>query len=307
MHKLITHNSKLTTKPVYAVVLVGGKGKRLRPISSLSTPKAFLSITKDKKTMFRRTIERIRRLVPSKNILVIANKAHAKLVRQDFPEIDVKNLILEPLSRNTAPAIYLAALVLKSRHEDAIMVVLPTDQYMIDKEKYLSSIKKGIDFVEEHRDSILVLGVEPKFPSTHFGYIKLTTHNSKLKTNSISRVERFTEKPNLDTAKRYVRSRKYLWNTGAFIFTRDTISMNIRRFASDIYERLQGTQNINKIYKKLPDISIDYAVMEKADDIYCIKGSYRWRDMGTFDSIREILKKESIDSILKDGKMIKIL
>lgn len=290
---------------VYAVILVGGKGKRLKPLSTNSKPKAFLSVTKNKKTMFRNTVDRISNIIPSENIFVVANKAHARLVKRDFPNISKENLLLEPISRNTAPAIALAAKTLRDRFEDVVMVVIPTDQYVMDEHKYLDSIKKGIKFVSKNRAALIALGVKPAFPSTELGYIRV--QGKGLMGQGIYKAERFVEKPDLKTAKKYLKSKRYLWNAGAFIFSTHAILKAFKIFARDIFNGLKEPDNITKRYKTLPDISIDYAVMEKADNIYCVKGSYRWQDMGSFESLKTILKREKRKFVLKNGKIVKIL
>lgn len=284
---------KRYTNDIYAVILAGGKGKRLRPLSTDLRPKAFLSVTKDKKTMFRKTVDRARRIVPEANILVVANKSHSTLAEKDFPGIDRRNLLLEPVSRNTAPAIALAAFNLRGRSKDAVMVVLPTDQYIADEEKHLDAVKKGIDFVSRNGDAIIVLAVKPKSAMTGFGYIKLKAESRKPKAKDVYKVDKFVEKPDAATAEKIVKSGQYLWNTGAFIFRAGTILDAVRNFAPAIFEALNDEADIEKAYGVMPDISIDYAVMEKAENLYCVKGEYLWRDMGSFDSIQAILKHES--------------
>ena len=213
----------------YAVILIGGKGKRLRPLSTDSKPKAFLSISKDRKTMFRKTVERAGKILPFNNILVVGNKAHSRLAKKDFPEIRKENLLLEPISRNTAPAITLAAMSLEERTKDAVMVMLPTDQYIADEWQYLASIKNGIDFAKNH-DKVVVMAVKPRHPATEFGYLRVKPACRQAGDQAclpagrgpmgkcIFKVEEFVEKPDLKTAKKYLKSGDYLWNTGAFIF-----------------------------------------------------------------------------------------
>ncbi len=293
---------------VFIVILVGGKGKRLKPLSTDSRPKAFLSITRDRKTMFKRTVERAQEIAPIENIVVVANSRHIDLVKNDMPDIERRNLILEPISKNTAPAITLAASVLKKLSGEIVIVVLPSDQYIadeMDKEEYLDSIKTGIDFVKDAREAILTLGIRPKFPSTEFGYIRIRGQGASVK--GIYKVEKFVEKPDLETAKKYIENGKYLWNTGTFIFKVSSILKAVKKFAPKIYNILSRFYDINEAYDKLPDISIDYAVMEKANNIYCIEGSYRWQDIGSFENLKSILKQESRDFVLEDGKIARIL
>jgi mannose-1-phosphate guanylyltransferase len=295
---------KRKTDEVYAVILVGGKGKRLKPLSTSKKPKAFLSVTRDDKTMFAKTLDRISKIIPYKNVIVVANKLHAGLVAKDFHHISDNNLLLEPVSKNTAPAIAYAAAAVRDRAKDAVMVIFPTDQYIIDEDSYFDSIRSGMNFAIDN-DAILVVGVKPRFPSTQFGYVRVQMPGPR--SHGIFKVERFTEKPDAKTAKGYFNDGKYLWNTGVFIFRSSVILDAFKKYAPEISDAMNDTDNIDNRYKKLKDISIDYSVLEKAKNIYCVKGEFSWQDMGSFQSLADILKRESRDFVYKGGKVVKIL
>ncbi len=290
---------------VYGVVLIGGKGKRLRPLSTDSRPKAFISIARNRKTMFENTIRRLEKLIAPGNILVVANKAHARLVKEEFPGIKRNRLILEPVSRNTAPAIALAAWQLRDKGHNAVMVVLPTDHYVPDEEKQRACLAKGIHSALKGESGFVVLGLKPKGPSTGFGYIKIKKGAGAEKGNC--RVERFVEKPHLARARRYVASGKYLWNTGVFIFRVAALIEAIKEHAPEIYSCLKRAGAQEGLYEKMPDVSIDYAIMEKVKGIRCVRGSYRWSDVGSFDSLKKVLRRESRRFVAEDGKVLKIL
>jgi len=285
---------------VYAVVLVGGKGKRLKPLSNAKVPKAFLSVTRDRKTMFRRTLDRIDRLVPERNIVVVANRSHAKLVKRDLPHINKDNLILEAVSRNTAPAIAWATSVIEGRDKNALMAVFPTDQYITEEENFLEPVKRGIEFIKKNPSAIVVLGVRPRYPSTHFGYIKVGD-------NLVAKVQKFVEKPNRKNAEKYLKDGSYLWNTGAFIFKAGTMLKLIKKFAPKIYCSIAPGKNICANHKRAPDISIDYAVIEKYGNIYCVKAEYEWHDLGGFESLIKVLTHEGRKFRLRGGKVVSIL
>ncbi len=292
---------------VYTVILIGGLGKRLRPLSTDVRPKAFLSVTRDRKTMFKATLDRAKKLVKKDRIIVVGNKKHERLIKIDYPGIPKENLILEPVSRNTAPAITLAAVVLKKRSRDPVMVVLPSDQYITDEEKYLDSIRRGIFFLAVDSGGIVVVGIRPTSPSTGFGYIKLKSDKPYMDAKGVYLAERFVEKPDIAAAKKYLSSGRYLWNSGLFIFKADRLLEEVKRCAPTIYRGLAGKGDVENVYMSMPDVSIDYAVMERAKRVFCVNGNFRWRDMGSFESLKRILKRESRRFIMKDGKVVKVL
>jgi mannose-1-phosphate guanylyltransferase len=298
---------KVKALKVYAVILVGGKGKRLRPLSTDAKPKPFLSITKDNKTMFRKTVDRVRRVIPLSDIMIVANKRHKGLVKSDLKGLKHKNLILEPASRNTAPAIALAAKILEKRDGDAVMAILPADHYISGEKEYLASLRKAVDFVKKSDGAIVTLGIKPSFPATQYGYIKTVVRRSSFVVRGVEKVERFVEKPDIAKARRFIKNKNFVWNAGMFIAKASTILKNMEKFAPRISANLKALGKIRRTYMKMPDISIDYAVMEKASGIYCIKGSYGWQDVGGFESLKDILKKEKKGFVEKDGKVLRIL
>ena len=295
MHKRTTN--------IYAVILVGGIGKRLQPLSRPSRPKPFLSVTRDRRTIFAKTIARIRKILPIENIIVVANKRQARLIKKSSPKILKGNLLLEKASKNTAPAIALASLELKKRSGDAVIVVLPADHYIGNESVYLNTLKKGIDFVEGHPGALVTIGLKPSFPATGYGYIRVRARGAK---GGVYKVERFVEKPDIETAQKFINDGRYLWNTGTFIFKAVTFLGAIRRLAKGIYGPLKDARKIEEKYDTLPKISVDYAIMEKAYEIYCVKGSYRWEDIGSFDSLKKALEIEGRRFVEKDGKVVRI-
>lgn len=292
------------TNNVYAVILVGGIGKRLQPLSKPSRPKPFLSVTKDRKTIFAKTIERIGRVLPIENIIVVANKRQAHLIKKSYPRILKWNLLLEKASRNTAPAIALASLELKKRSGDAVIVVLPADHYIGNESLYLNTLKKGINFVEGNPRALVTIGLKPSFPATGYGYIRVKAQGLE---GDVYQVERFVEKPDIQTAQKFIEDGSYLWNTGTFIFKAVTFLGAVRRLAQDIYGPMKDIRKIEEKYDMLPNISVDYAIMEKAYEIYCVKGSYKWEDIGSFDSLKKVLKAEGRRFLERDGKVTKII
>jgi len=274
---------------LYACILVGGKGKRLRPLSTNAKPKAFLSVTRSGRSMLGDTLNRVRKIVPQKNIIIAANKAHAHLIRKEFRSLKNSNLVLEPVSRNTAPAIARIAAILLKRDKEATVIVLPADHYITGEKKHDASLKKGMAFAK-NGENLVVFGLEPTFASTQFGYIRLK--NKVPGTKGVYEVKKFTEKPNAATAKKFVRDGRYLWNLGMFAFRADTMLDAFMKHAPAIYNKLKDLDKVDKTYKRFPDISIDYCIMEKSRNIFCVKSSYIWQDIGSFDTLREVLNNE---------------
>ena len=184
------------------------------------------------------------------------------------------------------------------------MIVLPADHYIGNRKVYLDAIKSGVDFVEKNPRTIVTIGLKPYFPATAYGYIRVEGRRLK---GGIYKVERFVEKPDLKTAVKFIGDRNYLWNAGTFIFKANTFLGAVRRLATDIYGAFKDMRRIEEKYESLPNISVDYAIMEKAYEIYCVKGAYFWEDIGSFYSLRKILKKEGRRFIEKDGKVTKII
>lgn len=291
------------TAGAYAVILVGGKGKRLRPLSTDARPKAFLSITRDQKTMFGRTVERISRIIPESKIMVVANSDHERLVKKYFKGIRKDNLILEPVSRNTAPAVACASSILNARDPEAILVVLPADHYVTRVKDYLNVLKSGIDFARNN-EVVVAIGIDPESPSTEYGYIRV---HLRARGEKAYKVEKFTEKPDFKTARGYINSGHYLWNSGVFIFKASVMLKLIKLYAPKINSVLSDKSGLAKAYSKFPDISLDYSIMEKVHNVYCVKGDYGWMDVGNFESLKAVLRRESRRFIEKGGKVIKIL
>jgi len=295
----------------YAVIMAGGSGKRLWPLSRRKRPKQVLKLF-DGQTLLRRCFDRLLPIFDAKNILVLTNADYADLVRENLPELQSKNVIPEPAVRDTAGAIGLAATVLTKYDPQASMAVVTADQVIEPAESLQQAIRDALTFVNDYPDNMITFGVQPTFPSTLLGYVKCAdSRKFPGCRNKIYSVEAFKEKPDEKTAKEYLDSGQYLWNSGLFIWKAKTILANLDKFLPEATEPLRKIQadwdgpnqqqTLRKWFPKLPKISIDYAVMEKAPGVYCIKLDCRWLDLGSFAALAGIITADPNNNVVVAG------
>lgn len=299
---------------ITAVIMAGGKGERFWPKSRKSLPKQFLSLTDDGRTMIQLTIERLESLVKIEDIYIVTNKDYKSLVLDQVKGIPEKNILLEPIAKNTAPCIGLAAMHIKKKYEDAIMLVLPSDHLIKYNEIYLDTLKEAIEVAKED-SNLITIGITPSYPETGYGYINFGRDEGDIKRNNVYRVKRFVEKPDLDTAKEYLASGRYLWNSGMFVWKSSTILNNFRELMPDIYEGLHkiyetiGTSDeemiLEREFTKFHGESIDYGIMERAKNIYTIPGSFGWDDVGSWLALGRINRTNDDGNVIK-GNVITI-
>lgn len=292
----------------FAVIMAGGTGKRLWPLSREDRPKQVLKLI-DGDTLLRRCFQRVSDLFDYRHIVVLTNKGYADIVRDNLPEVPYDNVIAEPAVRDTAGAIGLAAAVLSRFDPDASMAVVTADQVIKPVDVFQKAIADGLTYVENNPDSLITFGIQPSFPSTQLGYIKLSRGRKCDKCeNQIHKVEAFKEKPDLNTAKEYLASGQYCWNAGLFVW-------KAKRILELIYENIpQAKLPLEKIqaawggstqdealaesFVKLPKISIDFAVMEKAPNVHSIKLNCQWFDMGSFSALADIVQSDSAGNVV---------
>ncbi|MDE6004669.1 MAG: mannose-1-phosphate guanylyltransferase [Oscillospiraceae bacterium] len=294
-----------------AVIMAGGKGERFWPKSRVSYPKQFLSLTSDGETMIQKTVKRLENLVEKQDIYIITNQEYLHLVEKQLPDLPKENIIAEPCPRNTAPCIALAGAIIQKKYQDAIMLVLPSDHLIHAEEIYINTLKKAVKFASEG-ENLITLGIMPTYPETGYGYIKYLRGSSQ---DGVYGVECFVEKPDLETAKKYLRSREYLWNSGMFIWKASSILNNIKKYMPDLYTGLQpivnayATENFEKIlnqnFSNLPAESIDFGIMEKAENIYTIPSSFGWDDVGNWLALERVNATDSNGNLF-DGDVISV-
>jgi mannose-1-phosphate guanylyltransferase len=298
----------------FAVIMAGGVGTRFWPRSRKQFPKQFLDIV-GSGSLLENTIARIAPLVDSKSIFVVTNKVQSDIVSQQAPFIPQENVLAEPIGRNTAPCIGLAASWIRRLDSDALMVVSPADHIIRDNEEFLRILKLALQVAEE-REALVTIGISPTHPATGYGYIQ--TMEEELDRNShraegVYQVKTFAEKPNLETAERFLRSGDFLWNSGIFVWKASTILKEIELHLPELHEELvvlQGSigtptypQALEHAYGVVKSISIDYGVMEKAGNVFVVKGEFGWSDVGSWDEVVRLSPTDAEGNSLK-GRVI---
>ncbi|MHC4174400.1 MAG: mannose-1-phosphate guanylyltransferase [Planctomycetota bacterium] len=295
----------------YAVIMAGGTGKRLWPLSRKKRPKQVLRLL-DGQTLLRRCFERLRPIFDIRNIIVLTNAGYADVVHENLPELPFNNIIAEPAVRDTAGAIGLVSTILTKYDSDATIAVVTADQIIRPAEILQQAIKDALTFVNNNPDDMIIFGIQPTFASTLLGYIKCVDARECPKCkNKIYSVKAFKEKPDEETAKKYLDTGQYLWNSGMFVWKAKTILANLTKLLPEATEPLAriradwGSPNQQKTLKdwfvKLPKISIDYAVMEKADKVYAIKLDCGWLDMGSFAALADIISSDKDNNVVVAG------
>jgi mannose-1-phosphate guanylyltransferase len=289
---------------IYAVILAGGSGTRFWPLSKSKTPKQLLYLTGDN-TLIQKAIHRIRNIIKNKNIFIVTSNSHIKKIGDQINEIPPDNIIGEPFGRNTAPCIGLAAIHIKKRNPDGIMVVLPADHSIKKEERFREVILIGSQIAAE-RDCLVTLGIRPYYPETGYGYIHAGENFDERSKIKAFKVNKFYEKPDMNRAKRYVASGNYFWNCGVFIWKVEIILQMIKDFLPDLYnglmeiEKVLGMKReksvIKEVYSSIEGISIDHGIMEKAENIVVIPCDIGWNDVGTWRALFDILEKNDFNN-----------
>lgn len=287
-----------------ALIMAGGRGERFWPKSRQSMPKQFLSLTDDGKTMIQLTVERILSLVGIEDIYVVTNASYKELVQKQLPSLPEKNILCEPVGRNTAPCIGLGAIHIAKKYDDAVMFVLPSDHLIKYNSIFINTLNDAAQ-VAEMGENLVTMGITPDYPETGYGYIKFSPNKT---LGRAFEVERFVEKPDLETAKTYLATEQYLWNSGMFIWKVSTILKNLEKHLPEMYQGLCrigtaiGTEDEQKVLKEefraFKSESIDYGIMEKAKNIYILSGSFGWDDVGSWLAVGRIKKSNEFGNVI---------
>lgn len=280
----------------HVVIMAGGIGSRFWPMSTLERPKQFVDVTGTGRSLLQQTMDRFRGIVEPENVWVVTSAKYADMVQEQLPEVPAGNILKEPCRRNTAPCIAYASWRIKSKDPHGNMVVSPSDHIVSDTEEFRRVVRASLKFAGE-TDAIITLGMKPTRPETGYGYIQADLTTPSARNREIFRVDQFREKPDLRTAQEYLRQDNYFWNAGIFVWNVNTIVNALRIYApgiSDIFEGMlqaYGTPReqalIDERFPQCENISVDYAILEHAEEVFCFPASFGWSDLGTWGSLRE--------------------
>ncbi|HJH77545.1 MULTISPECIES: mannose-1-phosphate guanylyltransferase [Prevotellaceae] len=285
----------------HLVIMAGGVGSRFWPMSTTEKPKQFIDVLGVGRSLLQLTFDRFKGICSPENVWVVTNRSYKDLVLEQLPEIPVTNILCEPCRRNTAPCIAYVSWRIKSKDRNANIVVTPSDHIVTNCEEFKRVISQCLKFTSE-TDAIITLGMKPTRPETGYGYIQADLSSCSPRNKEIFRVDSFREKPDLETAKKYIQNKSYFWNAGIFIWSVNTIVNAFRIYQpaiSKIFESLQpvyGTpkeqEEIDLRFPECENISVDYAIMEKAEEIFVCPADFGWSDLGTWGSLLVQTKKD---------------
>ncbi len=295
-------------KNYYAILMAGGVGSRFWPVSTQQFPKQFHDMLGTGDTLIQKTFSRLSKLIPEENILILTNALYNDLVLEQLPQVKQEQVLLEPAMRNTAPCILYASLKIQKENPDAVMVVAPSDHWIEDEQAFIDNLKQSFDYAQ-NQDVLMTLGIKPTFPNTGYGYIEYGTQDQE----PIKKVFQFREKPDYETAKTFLQSGNYLWNGGIFIWSVKSITEAFKKFQPGMCSLFQGGHDsyntpdektwVNDNYADADNISIDYAVMENADNVYVLPATFDWNDLGTWGSLHDKLDKDVNNNTVVNAKL----
>jgi mannose-1-phosphate guanylyltransferase len=290
----------------YAVIMAGGKGERFWPLSTSKHPKQVLSLVGGK-CLLAQAVERLRGLIPAGRIIVITSADLVRVTARAVPSLPRRNIIGEPFGRDTAAVCALASAIVKARDPDGSFCILTADHIIRDVPKFQRVLREAFAFASSS-DSLVTIGIKPSSPNTGFGYIETCGPVVKRGSTTFVKVRRFVEKPNLKTAQMYVKTGRFFWNSGMFVWSVESLQRALGNYRPELLkmasrmERVAGTRGFRKAlvreYGKLEKISIDYAVMEHADNIVMVKADFRWDDVGSWTALENHFRKNSTDNVL---------
>ena len=299
-------------KHQYVAIMAGGIGSRFWPQSRTSYPKQFLDILNTGKTLIQQTFERYASFIPVENIFVVTSVDYAKIVEQQLPNIPTINILTEPSRKNTAPCVAYISFKIFQKDPEASLIVAPSDHIIMDTLGFVKTTNTALGFVANN-DAMITLGIEPTYPNTGYGYIQYDTSNV---ANDVFKVKTFTEKPDVEIAKSFIESGDFLWNAGIFAWKISSILAAFEKYQPEMYDLFDQEKMhfntpaektaIQKIYPQCTNISIDIAIMEKANNVYVMPSSFGWSDLGTWNSAYENMEKDYLGNAVASDNVIVI-
>lgn len=296
---------------VYVAIMAGGIGSRFWPESRIKKPKQFLDILNTGETLIQTTFRRFSKIADKDNIFIVTNEQYLPLVKEQLPQVENSRILAEPMRKNTAPCIAYACHKIAEIDSGANIVIAPSDHLMLNEEKFLYVILEALEFTRDN-DVLVTLGIKPTRPDTGYGYIQFAEERVR---EDIHKVKTFTEKPDYDLARTFLISGEFLWNSGIFVWNVRAIMHAFDRYQQDIHQAFWAARKyfgkkdeakaVEKAYSMCPNISIDYAVMEKADNVYVIPAAFGWSDLGTWASLYENYQRDYLGNAVK-GKNVMI-
>jgi len=298
-------------KNYYAIIMAGGIGSRFWPISRTSHPKQFIDILGTGKTLIQNTYDRFLKVCPKENIYVVTNENYTSLVKEQLPDMAYGQILTEPVMRNTAPCVAYGCFKIESINPNAAIVVAPSDHLILDEAAFVATIEKSLETATANK-CLITLGIKPSRPDTGYGYIQFT---ETAINNDFYKVKTFTEKPTLEIAKTFLQSGDFLWNAGIFVWSAKAIVDAFNKYLPDMHEIFADARtfyntpeektHVNQAYLQCTNISIDYGIMEKADNVYVLPSEFGWSDLGTWASIYDLTEKDYVgNAVIPSEKVI---
>ena len=301
---------KKDNKHTYVAIMAGGIGSRFWPVSRTNYPKQFLDILNTGQTLIQQTYKRFKKVIPNEQIYVVTANEYIHLVKEQLPDLPEENILGEPFRKNTAPCIAYISFKLIEKDPEASLIVAPADHLIQDDNTFYEICGKALDFVN-HFNALITIGIKPFYPNTGYGYIQ---HDSIEATPSVYKVKTFTEKPNKQLAETFIASGDFLWNSGIFVWQVKRILESFQKHLPEMYDifitegdkfnTTEEKQAIETIYPQCTNISIDFGIMEKANNVYVIPGSFGWSDLGTWCSAWENMEKDYLDNAVTGNNVL---